>query len=68
MPTPLGVSNPLFEHELAEALHMSVTELIHGRGTPMTAHELCVRQPLYQRYKQRQMEIEEAKLEGRGRR
>lgn len=26
---------------------MTVGELLHGRGTPMTAHELTVRWPLF---------------------
>ena len=33
--------------ELAERLHMTVGELMHGRGTPMSAHELGVMWPVY---------------------
>lgn len=47
MPMAPGMVNPLFECELAESLHMTLAELRYGRGTPMSAHELCVEWPAY---------------------
>jgi hypothetical protein len=43
----------LFEYQLAETLHMSVAEIRHGRGVPMSAHELTVCWPLYFEWKSR---------------
>jgi len=42
-----GTIDPLFLYELAEALHMTVAELCHGRGAVMSAHELTVGWPAY---------------------
>ena len=36
MELPPGVVDPIFACELAERLHMTVGELMYGRGTPMT--------------------------------
>jgi hypothetical protein len=47
----------LFEHQLAETLHMSVAEIRHGRGTPMSLAELTLWWPLYFEWKSR-MEAE----------
>jgi hypothetical protein len=33
--------------ELALALNLTIGELHHGRGTPMSLHELCVVWPAY---------------------
>lgn len=67
-PAPLGVSDPLWEFELAESLHMSVSEIRHGRGTPMSAWEMCVGWPEYFASKGRAQDREEQRHEGRGRR
>lgn len=61
--TPPGVSNPLFEHELALQLHMTVGELHNGRGTPMSLHELTVRWPLFFGYQRRVAEEERQRRE-----
>lgn len=55
---PPGVADPLFECELAEQLHMTVGELHHGRGTPMSLHEFTVVWPLYWAYKDRRAKQE----------
>jgi hypothetical protein len=68
MPTPLGVSNPLYEFELAESLHMTVSEIRHGRGTPMSAWELCIGWPEYHAYKAREQKKQQEKMEGSRRR
>jgi hypothetical protein len=65
MPLPLGVANPLFLYELALELKMTVGELCHGRGTPMSLHELCVGWPAFFAYRRRAAEAEAAKP-GRG--
>ena len=41
--------DPIFQCQLAEILHMTVAELMHGRGAPMSAHELAVVWPTYHR-------------------
>ena len=43
----------MFEHELALELGMTVSEIRHGRGTPMTAHELSVGWPLFFAYRRK---------------
>lgn len=53
MQLPPGVVDPIYMYELAEHLHMTVAELCHGRGTPMSSHELSVGWPAYFAYKQR---------------
>lgn len=54
-PPPPGVVDPLFMHELALELHMSVRQL----GEAMDIHELSVSWPLYFAAKQRLAEREE---------
>lgn len=54
---PPGVSDPLFEHELALELGMTVGEM----GVRMSAHELTVRWPLFFEYRQRQADREAQK-------
>lgn len=44
---PAGVSDPYSQHELALKLGMTVSELIHGRGTPPSAYELTVAWPCF---------------------
>lgn len=44
---PLGFVSPLHTHRMALNLHMSVAELLHGRGAPMSARELCIDWPAY---------------------
>ena len=44
---PPGTVDPIFLHELALELHMTVGELTHGRGAPMSAHELSVAWPAF---------------------
>lgn len=39
--------DPIYECELALELRMSLSELRHGRGTPMTAYELLIEWPRY---------------------
>ena len=56
MQLPLGAADPIFLHELALELKMSVAEIKHGRGTPMSAHELTVLWPLYFQYRRREQE------------
>lgn len=51
-------------YELAEHLHMTVAELCHGRGTPMSAHELAVGWPAYFAYRHRVNEREQEKQRG----
>jgi hypothetical protein len=46
--------DPIFIHELAEELKMTVAELCHGRGTPMSAAELTRDWPLYYAWKRRE--------------
>lgn len=47
MELPPGVVDPLFMHELALELKMTVGELCYGRGTPMSLHELSVAWPAF---------------------
>jgi hypothetical protein len=60
----------LFECELGLELGMSLSELRHGRGTPMSAHELSVEWPAFFAYRHRQAaaEAERQKNKQRGRR
>ena len=44
---PVGAADPYLLHELALELGMTVSELIHGRGSRMSAHELCVAWPAF---------------------
>lgn len=59
----MGVVDPLFLHELAAERNMTVTELLHGRGTPISIHELTVELPAFFRYRQREYERQEAEAE-----
>lgn len=54
---PPGVTDPLFLHELALELKMSIRQL----GESMSAHELTVLWPAYFRYRERQLEAAERK-------
>ena len=69
MPLPPGVADPLFMCELALELKMSIGELKHGRGTPMSAHELTVLWPAFFAYRQREQsrQAEIARHHKRGR-
>lgn len=61
--------DPLFEHELALELKMTVAELRHGRGAPMPASELLRDWPLFFEARTRIAEREQAKSDpvmGRG--
>jgi hypothetical protein len=60
----------LFECELALELGMSLSELRHGRGTPMSAHELGVEWPAFYAYRRREAErqAERQRHKQRGRR
>lgn len=49
-PTPPGVADPLFLHELALELHMPVAEMCNR----MSAHELTVAWPLFFAYRNRE--------------
>lgn len=55
MELPLGVSDPLFIHELALELGMTVSEI----GQRMSAHELTVEWPAYFQVRQRMMDRED---------
>ena len=50
---PPGTVDPIFLHQLALRLHMTVSELLHGRGAPLSAHELAVGWPAYFRCEHR---------------
>jgi hypothetical protein len=72
MELPPGVPDPIFLHELALELKMSVAELTCGRGTPMSAHELTVAWPAFFRARnretlraERERELKAAKRRGR---
>ena len=65
MELPPGTVDPLFLHELALELHMTVGELTHGRGTPMSAHELSVGWPTFFSVKAREAKREADKRRGR---
>jgi len=54
MELPPGTVDPMFLHELALELGMTVGELTHGRGTPMSAHELAVEWPAFFRARRRE--------------
>lgn len=49
-PTPPGVADPLFLHELALELHMPVAEMCNR----MSAHELTVLWPQFFAYRSRE--------------
>lgn len=55
--------DPISLCDLALELRMSVSELMHGRGTPMGIHELTVMWPSYWAYRQRQDAREAAEQE-----
>lgn len=59
MQLPPGTLDPLSLHELALELGMTVGELTHGRGTPMSARELAVGWPLFFAYRERDRERRE---------
>lgn len=58
--------DPLFLCELALELKMTVGELTHGRGTPMSAHELAVMWPAFFAYQQREAARQEREREAKG--
>lgn len=61
MELPPGCVDPMFLHELALQLHMTVGELKYGRGTPMSAAEMGVEWPAFFRAKDRERSREEKK-------
>lgn len=61
MQLPLGVADPMFLAELALELKMPIGEL----GQRMSNYELCVTWPTYFHYRQRAVEAEMRKQEGR---
>ncbi len=61
MDLPPGMVDPLFLAEMALRFQMPVAELTHGRGTPMSAHELTVFWPAYFSHLARQAERQEEK-------
>jgi hypothetical protein len=63
MDLPPGVVDPIYLCEMALKFHMSIAELCHGRGTPMSAHELCVVWPAYWNYQRNVADREAAKAE-----
>lgn len=50
---PTGTADLIFMCELALELGLTVGELTHGRGTPMSAHELTITWPMYFQYRAR---------------
>lgn len=60
MELPPGIVDPIFLCEMALELHMSVGELCHGRGQPMSLHELAVVWPAFYDYRRRVAEREAA--------
>jgi hypothetical protein len=67
MQLPPGVPDPIFLHELAEALGKTVQEMCTGEPG-MSAHELTVGWPLYHAYKARTRERAEEEAKQRSRR
>lgn len=63
MMLPPGTVDPMFQCELALELGMTVGELTHGRGTPMSAHELSAVWPSFFRARQRERDRAERKAE-----
>lgn len=61
MQLPSGVVDPIFQHELALELKMTVAELMHGRGAPTPLHEVAVDWPLFFAVRKREAEREERK-------
>ena len=52
----MGAADPIFVHQLALELGMTVQEI----GQKMSAHELCVRWPAFFKWRQRTRDREEA--------
>jgi len=67
MRLPPGCVDPMFTHELALELHMTVAELHNGRGTPTPVHELGVAWPAFFRVRERERRREERKRQQRER-
>lgn len=65
MELPPGTVDPIFLCELALELHMPISEMLHGRGTPMSANELTVVWPAFFASRARREELERKKREGR---
>ncbi len=64
MKLPPTLMDPISQHDLASELHMTVAELLHGRGTPPLLYEVARDWPLYWAYKARAAEREAEKREG----
>lgn len=60
--------DPLSLHELALELGMTVSELIHGRGTPTPLKEVAVDWPLFNAYRAREQKRQIKEAESRGQR
>lgn len=63
MSLPPGTVDPMFQCELALELGMTLGELSHGRGTPMSAHELSVIWPSFFAARARERERAQRKAE-----
>jgi hypothetical protein len=59
------MSDPISMCELALALGLTVGEITHGRGTPMSAHELTVIWPTFFAWRARAAERDAEKQRGR---
>lgn len=59
MELPPGTVDPIFLHQLALELHMTVRDI----GERMSAHELCVQWPAFYRWRQKAQEREERRAE-----
>lgn len=55
--------DPISLCELSLELGLTVSELMHGRGTPMTIHELTVTWPAFFAYRNREAAREAAEQE-----
>lgn len=64
MPLPMGVVDPIFTHELALELGMTVQELTTGRPGA-SAHELAVAWPEFFAYRAREAKREQNRQQRR---
>jgi hypothetical protein len=63
METRPGLTDPISQCELALEIGMTVGEINHGRGTPMSAHELTVVWPLFYAYQARERARQQAEAD-----
>jgi hypothetical protein len=68
MKLPPTLMDPIAQHELAESLHMTVAELLYGRGAPTPIREIAIEWPTYRATKQRMENRARFKAEQEGER